>query len=1114
MKKWTWGLAVLALLLTVTLPAIAQESAVKGNLSGVILDSTGAVVPGAKVTLTGPMGTNAMTTDQQGEFTFPLLSPGSYAISVEKQGFRTAQLKAISVNTNKTTSVKITMQPGAVNESVEVSAAAVTIDTTTTAVGADLTDQFYQAVPVPRNVAGLMYTAPGVVSGGGTGAANPSIGGASGLENLYVADGVNITDSAFGGLGVFSRSHGASVASGINLSFIKEVNVKTAGFEPQYGQSDGGIVQIVTKSGSNKFHGAIAGYFAPESIAATPLQADDVRTFKNGYQYMPSNYDVSGELGGYVPGLKNHLFFFGSVDPTWNKQHWQFAKTSPLYANGVYPDNRFNFNYAAKLTFRINDRHQIESSVFGDPGHRETTFNSLTAINNTGFSSWDYGTRNWVTRYNGTLSNTWLVNGSVTWTYSKFIENPLQNNYGVSTNISGISPTRLQGFGFLENHETNNHAINFDTQKIAHFAGEHTFSVGYHYERPSYDNIRFYSSPAASSPNGSDYGFVVPSTNMAGQDLGSIYGNFNCNASDPTCPIGKTTNAFYLLQQAPSSCTQCPLMNFGGSVGTIPVRLYQYRGIFSPDVTPTTGRYHAAYINDSWAITDRITASLGLRWEQWRMTGGSGSSYTLTDNWAPRIGISVDPWGDRKTKFYANFGRYNYQTPLDAAIRNLSAESDLQKLYFAPGSTNGMVDVNPDGSINVIPDAAHLLNGTAPGLINASPVVSISSPSGYVFAPGTKMMYNDEWTVGAEHEFKGGYVVSARFIYRRLGRIMEDMAGLSPEAFDFTPLAACPTGDTACQAGQPSFNQNYLIGNPNRNLDIFQNENPHLFAPTFDSTGAITNFPTGCTNYNTMFPIVDVNGNTWSPGNAVCFTPNANGSWGGELGPNNAPFPDGRADGFPNPVRNYKAVEIEVNKAFQNNWMMRVNWRIASLVGNYEGAYRNDNNQTDPNISSLYDFTAGVVGMLGDQFAIGPLNTDRRHVVNGFLSYTLPNTFLKGLTLGTGIRVQSGTPISELWAHPGYGNAGEVPVGGRGKLGRTPVIGTVDAHMDMPIRITEGSRLHLMGDFFNIANTRQPILLDQNYQLGGGIPNPDFQLPVNFQYQQPFYARFGVKWEF
>ncbi len=206
-------------------------------------------------------------------FNFPLLTPGMYSVKVEKQGFRTTEVGNLEVSVGKTSSVTVTLQPGATTETVEVTGTAVTVDTSSTAVGASLPDTFYQSVPVARNVASLFYVAPGAADSGGAGRSNPSISGGSGLENLYVADGVNITDSAFGGLGVFTRRQG-SIGSGINLSFIKEVNVKTSGFEPQYGQADGGIVQLVTKSGTSHYHGEIGGYFAPHGAEASYLQTD------------------------------------------------------------------------------------------------------------------------------------------------------------------------------------------------------------------------------------------------------------------------------------------------------------------------------------------------------------------------------------------------------------------------------------------------------------------------------------------------------------------------------------------------------------------------------------------------------------------------------------------------------------------------------------------------------------------------------------------------------------------------------------------------------------------------------------------------------------------------
>jgi hypothetical protein len=131
---------------------------------------------------------------------------------------------------------------------------------------------------------------------------------------------------------------------------------------------------------------------------------------------------------------------------------------------------------------------------------------------------------------------------------------------------------------------------------------------------------------------------------------------------------------------------------------------------------------------------------------------------------------------------------------------------------------------------------------------------------------------------------------------------------------------------------------------------------------------------------------------------------------------------DGVPDGFPDPVDKYHAVESEVNKRFANNWQLLANWRIARVEGNYEGHFRSDNQQTDPAISSLFDFTAGEFNLLGDQFAVGPLNTDRRHVVNLYGSYAFSekghfSSFkpIRGLNIGAGLHMESGLPIRSFW---------------------------------------------------------------------------------------------------
>src|SRR6185369_5756192 len=103
MKKKLWAaVAITALCAAFTLPAFAQgsaESSVRGNLSGIVVDSSGAVVTGAKVTISGPTGTKSDTTNQDGQFIFPLLSPGFYGVKVEKGSFKTADVKGVEVVT-------------------------------------------------------------------------------------------------------------------------------------------------------------------------------------------------------------------------------------------------------------------------------------------------------------------------------------------------------------------------------------------------------------------------------------------------------------------------------------------------------------------------------------------------------------------------------------------------------------------------------------------------------------------------------------------------------------------------------------------------------------------------------------------------------------------------------------------------------------------------------------------------------------------------------------------------------------------------------------------------------------------------------------------------------
>jgi hypothetical protein len=352
------------------------------------------------------------------------------------------------------------------------------------------------------------------------------------------------------------------------------------------------------------------------------------------------------------------------------------------------------------------------------------------------------------------------------------------------------------------------------------------------------------------------------------------------------------------------------------------------------------------------------------------------------------------------------------------------------------------------------------------------------------------MMYLQEYVGGVEHEFHHGIITSIRYQQRRLQRVIEDMSGVSPEAN--------LTGIT----------QQFQIGNPSPGLDIFNNVDEQIL-PAGSITPSCPSFiPPTPTNPD---PNTVTNPFTGAKADVCVQNPATAGSLGS----------DGQPDGAAKAVRTYKAVEIEISKTFSKGWQMRTNYRWSTLAGNYEGAFRNDNGQSDPGISSLFDFTPGKLGLLGDQFAIGFLNTDRRHILNNFISYSFSSGFLKNLTLGTGIRIETGVPLNDLRAHPVYQNAGEVPFGGRGALGRTPTTGEGDLHAEYTFKVGEKQAFHFGADLFNVANQKTQLRVDQFQDASLNNTNFDFKRPVGTgslgvppAYQRPFNARLLVKWIF
>jgi hypothetical protein len=242
---------------------------------------------------------------------------------------------------------------------------------------------------------------------------------------------------------------------------------------------------------------------------------------------------------------------------------------------------------------------------------------------------------------------------------------------------------------------------------------------------------------------------------------------------------------------------------------------------------------------------------------------------------------------------------------------------------------------------------------------------------------------------------------------------------------------------------------------------------------------------------------------------------------------------------FEEPVHTYNAVELTLDRRFSENWLMSASYRWSRLHGTFEGFFREDNGQSDPGITSLYDFPTddpsytqiGVpqFGYRGDirflgQLGKGPLPLDRPHQIKVYGNYT----FDMGLSLGAGLNLSSGKPLTPLAANPNYTNGGEIPEGPRGSgiqtvddgfRTRTPFEHQVDLHASYALNLGGARRVSLFADVFNLFNTRRVLDYDNFTELSFGVPNPDFGKPVNGggstpQFQQPFQFRLGARFAF
>jgi len=320
MKSFRTVLFVMAvaMLLAVDVPALMAQSATTGALTGTVTDPSGAVIAGAAVTATNNSTQQSRTvnTDANGSYKFSLLPPGNYTVKFSASGFQSVEVPSVTVNVTETAVLNHSLQVGAQTQNVTVEATLETVQTQNATVGTLVGSETVTNLPLnSRNYTQIIDLSPGVnvnvasAAAVGNGTQDINVNGNGSNQNNYMMDGATLTNYGSGG----GAQSGSFPGIGIpNPDSIQEFKIQTSQYDAEYGRNPGASVNVVTKSGSNNFHGDVWEFFRNSFLDGNDFFNKFSQAqlgFANKPQILNENI-FGGTIGG--PIKKDKLFFFGS----------------------------------------------------------------------------------------------------------------------------------------------------------------------------------------------------------------------------------------------------------------------------------------------------------------------------------------------------------------------------------------------------------------------------------------------------------------------------------------------------------------------------------------------------------------------------------------------------------------------------------------------------------------------------------------------------------------------------------------------------------------------------------------------------------------------------------
>jgi hypothetical protein len=775
------------LVLALSVVAFAQ-STTTGAIGGVVTNPNKEVVAGAAVTVKN-VATNkedSATTDDTGRFKVANLQPGVYSVTVNSTGFSPMTSENVTVEVGRETNLEVALSVGPVTGQVDVSAEAPVINTTQQDFSTNINQTSINELPINgRRWSNFALLTPGAVPDGTFGLI--SFRGISGLLNNNTIDGGD-NNQAF-----FAEERGRTrISYSISQAAIREFQVNTSSYSAEYGRSAGGVVNAITKSGTNDFHGGAFYYQRNNKWGArNPLA---VRQEVINGVFTPVGYkpkDVRHQFGGTIGGpiVKDKAFFFFSYD----QQKRNFPGLAVFGQNGFLNLSTSNRNallargltnaqinstldflatlsgpvprtgdqklFLPKVDWVINDKHTFTASYnrlrWASPAGIQTQATNTRAVDNFGDDFVEIDAVN--AKLASTLTPNLLNEFRFQWGRDnefQFSQPPIP---GEPTNaVGGRSPqtilvgTTTFSFGMPEFLER----ASFPDERRWQFAdtvtltnGNHTFKFGgdINFVKDIINNLRF---------SGGEFNYTGATTGIA--DFIVDYVNFQTNGAIralPQGPAGSATALNGLCVSSSRRVGKCYAGNFN-----------QGFGVLGLDMKTTDLNY---FIQDDWRVSPRFTLNLGLRYEYQLNPDPVNVNPALPqtnnkvddrNNFGPRIGFALDLNGDGKTSIRGGWGLY-YGRVINSTVYNALVNTgvgiDQGQRQFITSATN-----LPASCSGVTADNCAFLP-IYPNLIPAS-----NPPVGAVqfFDEDFQLPQIHQWDFIFEREIARNTVVSASYL--------------------------------------------------------------------------------------------------------------------------------------------------------------------------------------------------------------------------------------------------------------------------------------------------------------------------------------------------------------